>query len=62
MDILTAAYAEQRDIFEANPKDAEAYTETGERPVAAKLDRVDLAAMTAVIQLIMNYDEFQVKS
>ncbi len=61
LEILRTAYAEQREIFAASPKDAEAYTETGERPVADTMDRIDLAAMTAVVQLIMNYDEFQVK-
>jgi len=62
LEILQKAYDEQRDVFAASPKDAEAYTVTGEKPVAEGVDRVDLAAMTAVIQLIMNYDEFQVKS
>jgi len=61
LDILRAAYDEQREAFATAPGDAEAYTEAGERPVADGIDRVNLAAMTAVVQLIMNYDEFLVK-
>ena len=60
--ILLDAYADQRKLFAKNPKDAEMYTSMGERVVDESIDPVALAAMTAVVQLIMNYDEFQVKS
>jgi hypothetical protein len=60
--ILKETFDEQRAIFAAAPDEATAYTKLGERPVRDGVDRVKLAAMTAVVQLIMNFDEFQVKS
>ncbi|MCB9770793.1 MAG: DUF1553 domain-containing protein [Candidatus Omnitrophica bacterium] len=60
-EILRAAYQEQRDYFSEHPKEADGYVQEGEAPVPEDLDKVELAALTAVAQLGMNYEEFQVK-
>ncbi len=61
ISLLSATLDEQRALFAASPAASAAYTQAGERPVADEIDRIELAAMTAVVQLLMNYDEFQVK-
>lgn len=61
MNVLLAAYAEQRAHFAAQPDGAAAYLQVGEHPADANLGAVELAAMTAIAQLAMNYDEFQMK-
>ncbi len=60
--VLMATLEEQRALFANAPEGAAAYVKAGERPLREGIDPVDLAAMTAVVQLLMNYDEFQVKS
>lgn len=59
--ILMRAYRAQYGAYSADPKRSDAYTSVGERAVDEDLDPAELAATTAVIQLIMNFEEFQVK-
>jgi hypothetical protein len=60
--LLQRAYQEQLEFFEGNDAAATAYTSVGEFPPDDTPNKTDLSAMTAVVQLLMNYDEFQVKS
>lgn len=59
--ILLAALGEQRGWFTARPEEAAAYIRVGDSPVPDGIDNGELAAMTAVAQICMNHDEFQVK-
>lgn len=59
--ILLAALGEQRGWFTARPEEAAAYIRVGEFPVPEGINEGELAAMTAVAQICMNHDEFQVK-
>jgi hypothetical protein len=59
--ILEAAYLEQRAHFKSVKKSAKQYAEQGEKEPADHVDPVDVAALTAVVQAVMNFDEFQVK-
>lgn len=60
-DVLTRAYDEQRAWFSERPEEALRYAEAGERPRDETLNPVDVAAVTAVAQAVMNLDEFQVR-
>ena len=60
--ILMAAFDEQRAYFAERPEAAAAYVSTGEHPRDESLDAVTHAALTAIIQAIMNHDHAQVKS
>ncbi len=60
--ILLRAYWEQYAVYASDPEATEAYTSVGEWRVADRVDRRELAATMAIVQLIMNFDEFQVKS
>ena len=62
LKLLSRTFDEQREYFGADRDAALAYTSTGEFATDETLGPADLAAMTAVVQLLMNYDEFQVKS
>jgi hypothetical protein len=59
--ILTAAFSEQIEWFAAQAEQAAGYVAVGDSAVDETLDRVELAALTAVAQLIMNFDLFQTK-
>jgi len=59
--MIVSTLKEQRAMFKRSPEGAAQYTKLGERPIRDGIDPVNLAAMTAVVQLLMNYDEFQVK-
>ena len=59
---LLQAHNEQRRLFSSSPNDAKAYISVGEWPQDKSNDVVDVAAMTAVVQLVMSFHEFQVKS
>jgi len=59
---LLQAHNEQRRLFSSSPNDAKAYISVGEWPQDKSSDVVDVAAMTAVVQLVMSFHEFQVKS
>jgi hypothetical protein len=60
-ELLRAAYDEQRAFFAADTEGAAAYVATGDAPVPEGIPIEHIAAATAVAQLIMNFDEFQVK-
>jgi hypothetical protein len=59
---LLQAHEEQRRFFAAAPDDAGAYVSVGKWRRDASLDVIDVAAMTSVVQLVMSFYEFQVKS
>ncbi len=61
-EILSGALKEQQDHFAKYPEDAAKYVATGESPAQEGLDPVAHAALTTVVQAIMNLDESQVKS
>ena len=58
---LLQGYEEQRRAFAASAADAKAYVSVGEWPHDVSLDVIEVAAMTAVTQLVMSFYEFQVK-
>ncbi len=60
--ILSDALKEQQVHFAKIPEDAAKYVATGESPKPEGLDPAAHAALTAVVQAIMNLDEAQVKS
>ena len=55
---LGAALREQRELFAGSPNEAQALASTGPAP-PAKADAVPHAALTSVVQIIMNLSEFQ---
>ena len=61
LEELTTAHQEQLTFFQGDPDDAKSYVSIGQSPVSDSVDAVELAAMTAVTQLIMNFHEFQMK-
>lgn len=61
LEVLVSAYREQKMFFSAAEDDAKAYLNAGAWEAPAG-DAIETAATTAVVQLIMNLDEFQVKS
>jgi len=60
LSILTRAHREQHDLFAGNPAAALELLRVGESPADGALPSADLAAMTAVVSLVMNFDEFTV--
>jgi hypothetical protein len=58
--ILARHFAEQRALFATTPDNATRLLGVGASPWNEALPPVDLAAMTAVVSLIMNVDEFSV--
>jgi DNA-directed RNA polymerase specialized sigma24 family protein len=58
--ILARLFGEQRDLFGRNPSDAAKLLGVGESRWDAALPRADVAAMTTVVNAIMNFDEFVV--
>jgi hypothetical protein len=60
--LLQRTFDEQRHFFASDEDAALSYTSTGEFAADDTMDPADFAAMTAIVQLLMNYDEFQVKS
>jgi hypothetical protein len=59
-DILARLFAGQRDLFATNLDEASKLLGVGESPSDATLPRADFAAMTTVVNAIMNFDEFVV--
>ena len=59
--VLLDAYDEQFSLFAGDPAAAEEYVNVGDSDLNDSIDALELAAMTAVVQLIMNFEEFQVK-
>jgi hypothetical protein len=58
--ILARLFAGQRDLFARNLDDAAKLLGVGESKSDEALSRADLAAMTTVVNAIMNFDEFVV--
>jgi hypothetical protein len=58
--ILARLYTEQRDLFGRNGDDAAKLLAVGESRSDPTLPRAELAAMTTLVNAIMNYDEFVV--
>ena len=58
--ILARLFAEQRDLFARNGDDAAKLLAVGESRSDEALPRADFAAMTTVVNAIMNFDEFVV--
>ena len=58
--ILARLFDEQRAVFAAAPEDAARLLRVGESGHDEALPRVELAAMTAVVTAVMNFDEFVV--
>jgi hypothetical protein len=58
--ILARLFAGQRDLFAGNIDDAAKLLGVGESRWDEALSRADLAAMTTVVNAIMNFDEFVV--
>ncbi|MEM7235464.1 MAG: DUF1553 domain-containing protein, partial [Planctomycetota bacterium] len=58
---LSRAYGEQLEEFSREGAKPEAYVEVGPWPAVKDLPLKELAAMTAMVQLVMNFYEFQVK-
>jgi hypothetical protein len=54
--LLVALYAEQRDVFAADPDAPGRFLAVGEHPVDPALDPVETAAATVVAQTILNLD------
>jgi hypothetical protein len=57
LDILTKTLASQREHFAAHADQAASYVSTGQTPRDAALNAVSHAALTAVIQGLMSFDE-----
>ncbi|MCC6588057.1 MAG: DUF1553 domain-containing protein [Bryobacterales bacterium] len=55
--VLKKAAAQQMDIYKADPKAAEKLLKTGEMKVDEQLNRVELAAWTNVVSMILSLDE-----
>ncbi len=58
--ILSWLFKEQQAVFTAHPDDALQLVAVGESRRSQDLEPVDLAAMTTVVNAIMNFDEFVV--
>jgi len=59
--VLLAAYDEQLILLAEDLAAARAYMRVGDSDHSKSVDLLELAAMTAVVQIIMNFEEFQVK-
>ena len=55
--VLTGLLASQRRYFKANPKEADKLLATGIAPTPSNIDRIELAAWTAVARAILNLNE-----
>ena len=56
--ILSRLFDEQRALFAAHPDQAAKLAKVGASPADPTIPPTDLAAMTAVVSAIMNFDEF----
>lgn len=60
--LLAKLFKEQRNLFESNTESAKAFAELGTSERDDTLNLADLAAMTTVVQAVMNHDQFIMKS
>ncbi len=56
-EVLVQAFDQMKTSFRANPNDADEFLQFGEHPAADEYSPVDMAAYTAVMNLILNLDE-----
>jgi hypothetical protein len=56
-EVLGRLYREQHDCFKKTPAQTAMFLDVGEWPRDKKLDTVDHAALTAVVQALMSFDE-----
>ncbi len=61
VDLLAGLFDEQHALFESNPEAATEFTSIGTSERDAEIDAADLAAMTTVVQAVMNHDQFIMK-
>lgn len=61
LDVLARLYKSQRAHYQQRPAEAKLYIATGESARDDKLDPIDHAATTAVVQALMNFDECLMK-
>ncbi|MBY0589650.1 DUF1553 domain-containing protein [bacterium] len=57
VEILQAAFEEQKALFASDASAAQKIIGVGEKPADAQLDVVELAAATVVVQAVFNHDE-----
>ncbi|MCR9201589.1 MAG: PSD1 and planctomycete cytochrome C domain-containing protein [Planctomycetaceae bacterium] len=62
LDVMVHVVAEQKAAFQKSPTDAEALLKIGQRPPTASVDKVELAAWTAVCRVILNLHEVVTRS
>lgn len=62
LQILERLYKDQKENFARNPESAKSLLKVGESPVPEKLDEADLAAWTALSNVLLNLDETITKS
>jgi len=60
-EILRQLYHEQLETFAANPEAADKYLAIGEHPRDAQLASEKVAALSVLVNTLMNYDEFVMK-
>jgi hypothetical protein len=61
LTVLEKVHREQLELFQANPTEAEALLKTGESTCDPALDKTQLAAATAVVNLLLGFDEVVMK-
>ena len=61
LDVLKKLYAEQKELFLANPKGAKDLAGVGQTASDPQLDRAELAASTALAGALLNLDDFVMK-
>jgi len=59
--VLRRVYEKTLADYRANPANAEAYLKVGAAPTDPKIDPAELAAVSAVANLILNLDEMVTK-
>jgi hypothetical protein len=59
--VLTRTYREQLGLFQADPADADALLKTGEAKCDPALNKIELAAATAVVNLLLGFDDVVMK-
>ena len=60
-NILTKLYHEQRDNFLQHPEEAQALLAIGDAPYDRRMAPPDLAALTLLVNTLMNYEEVTTK-
>lgn len=61
LDLLTALYEAERDVFAKDPQAAEALARVGDYPPAQHLTAADVASLAVVTSTLMNFDASVIK-